>query len=112
MNALFGEETVIFDQSGARPGSRLPNGAWFTKYGPRNTKISAVMVYGNVGPWNAKEREPWIVHNPWAKTPLPQDLFPLRQFVPDHTTNTLPEQSGEPAGSFLGLPEPWPVAED
>jgi hypothetical protein len=24
MNALFGEETVVFDRSGARPGSRLP----------------------------------------------------------------------------------------
>jgi hypothetical protein len=112
MNALFGEETVIFDRDGARPGSRLPNGAWFTKYGPRNTKISAVMVYANVGPWNAKQREPWIVHNPWAKIPFLSTYLPLRQFVADHSTNTMPEQEGPPAGSFLGLPEPWPISED
>lgn len=112
MNALFGEETVILDRGGARPGARVPNGAWFTKYGARNTKISAVMVYGNVGPWNANEREPWIVHNPWAKIPLSLDLLPLRQFVPDQQTSTMPERDGAPAGSLLGLPEPWPVDED
>ncbi len=112
MNALFGEETVIFTGKEAVPGPRRPNGAWYTARGARNTKISAVMVYANLAAYNARSREPWIVHNPWAQFPLPFDLLPLSQFVPDQENRTMPERKGEPCSLFLGLPEGWPGKDD
>jgi hypothetical protein len=33
-------------------------------------KVSAVMIYTNLAIANARDQEPWIVHNPWATTPL------------------------------------------
>ncbi len=70
MNALFGQETVSFTGKEAVLGPRRPNKAWHTPYGARNTKISAVMIFGDLAAHNAGNREPWIVHNPHAQCPL------------------------------------------
>jgi hypothetical protein len=57
-------------------------------------KVSAVMIYTNLVIADARDQEPWIVHNPWATTPLPFDLLPLSQLVPDRTRNTLSKKEG------------------
>jgi hypothetical protein len=112
MNALFGEETILFDGKRALPGPRRPNGAWYSGRGASNTKISAVMVYPNVTPWNLQDREPWIVLNPWAKYPLNAEAIRLSKFVPNHSDNALLEVKGLSCNRFLQLSEDWPGPDD
>jgi hypothetical protein len=111
MNGLFGHETVIFGPGGTRPGGRLHDGAWDGPRGPRNTSISAVMVYRDLKPWNMKDAVSWFVHNPWASRPLASAALPFAQLVPNYDTGVLVQQDGNSPGSCLGLPEPWPPRE-
>jgi hypothetical protein len=74
-------------------------------------KVSAVIIYTNLVIANARDQEPWIGHNPWATTPLPFDLLPLSQLVPDRTRNTMSKKDGEHCSLYLDLPVPWPPNE-
>jgi hypothetical protein len=107
-NALFGHETVIFSPTGTRPGERLHDGAWDGPKGPRNTTISAVLVYRQLRSWNAKQTVSWFFHNPWARIPLPTDALPFTQFVPDQQSGKLKKLDGRNPGSYLDLQDPWP----
>lgn len=70
-----------------------------------------MVIYTNLAISNARDQNPWVVHNPWATHPLPFETLPLPQLVPDRTKNTMLEKEGLPCSAFLGLPEPWPMAE-
>lgn len=86
-NALLGEEqsSVVFRDNSPlrrRPG-RKRNGAWRGPKGPVNRRVSAVLVAVNLSPWNFAKVIPRLWHNPWAKYPLTQDIWPLPQLVPE-----------------------------
>jgi len=86
--------------------SRLPDGVWFDKGGPRYTTLSAVLIANALYPWNMPKGELLIVHNPWAVHPC-RDLFPgVTAAVPieDH----LDWREGLATEELLGLPTSWP----
>lgn len=111
MNALFGHEAVIFGPDGTRPGGRLHDGAWDGPTDPQNTTISAVMVYRDLKMWNLKTSESWLIHNPWARVPLPVKELPFPQFVPKAATGTLGRTNGQIPSTILDLPNLWPPEE-
>jgi len=92
-NALLGEEqgTAIFRENSlieGRPG-RKPNGAWHGPRGPQNRRVSAALIAVNLFPGNSAKVIPMLWHNPWARIPLTQDIWPLPQLVPDFGTINL-----------------------
>jgi hypothetical protein len=89
---------------------RDPNGAWSGPAGPRNCAASAAMVVAQLSPWTIAIDTPELIHNPWAKLPLDQALWPLPQKIA--LNNRVIRKSGKSAKDLLGLPDPWPVPED
>jgi len=99
LDGLLGQETLS--------RRRLPNGAWMSNGDPKHTNISAVMVWPTLDPWHVALIEPFVVHNPWAVNPLPNDAFPLPQHVVDRQTGNLVIQPGCTMSELLGLEPYW-----
>jgi hypothetical protein len=89
---------------------RDPNGAWYGPAGPRNYTVSAAMVVAQLSPWTIALDTPELIHNPWAKLPLDQSLWPLPQRVVSN--NRVTRKAGQGSKALLGLPDPWPVPEE
>ena len=112
MEALFGKEAFYFDPE--NPGepemTRQPDGAWFGKHGKQYTRVSAVLIGGDITPWMAGIRTPVVYHNPWAKHPCPDALRQLRSAHPEN--NTMKEREGLLGYAVFGLPDGWPVSSE
>jgi len=93
--ALFGKEqfNVVFSEGSPREPvekhmSRKPNGAWTSSDGPRNTRVSAVLLAIRFSPWNISQCDVRLFHNPWAQNPycsvlnrLPQAIVENNQII-------------------------------
>jgi hypothetical protein len=107
MNGLFGSEAMAIDaQRQARLG-RIPDGAWISTAGPIHRTISGVMAWPKLDPWNFSAFDPFVVHNPYASTPLAADVIPLTQYVVDRERDVLAETPGATIEEILGLPKNW-----
>ncbi|HET6791556.1 MAG TPA: hypothetical protein VFI35_08240 [Actinomycetota bacterium] len=111
--ALFGREAVQFDPDSMESRSiRTPDGLWTSPSGPRNTRVSAVLIVQNVSPWHFLHREPIVWNNPWAALPLP-DVLPWEARKVDLGHGTLVKRDAtRRAHEVLGVPEGWPGPED
>jgi hypothetical protein len=114
MEALFGKEqfTISFSQSHPLERvdtqmSRVPDGAWTSYTGPRNTRISAVLLATKLSPWHLSRGKVCLYHNPWAQKPYSSILTRLPQAV--LKGNRMKNIDGESIGSILGLPNSWPA---
>ncbi len=110
-NALFGEEQIIFIRKNRVTEElfqRKPNGAWYGPNGPQNTRVSAVLIAINLSPWKIAKITPVLWHNPWAKYPLPSDIWQLSQMVPDKKYNRLLKKKGKSIWQLLKLHSDWP----
>jgi hypothetical protein len=109
MEALFGQEAFYFDplNPGEPQMTRNPDGAWFGKKGRQYTRVSAVLIGGDITPWTVGARIPVIYHNPWAKHPCPDALAQLRSAHPEN--NTMKEREGLTGYDIFGLPAGWPT---
>lgn len=112
--ALFGKEefTVIFSQSspmeilGTR-ASRKPDGVWTSYGGPRNTRVSAILLAANISPWALSSENVRLYHNHRAQRPYSSVLTRLPQAVVED--NRIKKIAGESIGTILGLPPLWPI---
>ena len=111
MEALFGKEQITYKfgvTTGENPPvfSRKPDGAWRIHSGPINTRVSAVLLFENVSPWNIAEARAYLYKNPWTDNPCPKylDLLP-HVVVSGEQAHWI---DGETLGNILGLPEGWP----
>lgn len=110
-NALFGEFAISLLKQGekvvGKEFKRKPNGLWYGPEGPRNRRVSGVIIVINLYPWNLAKVTPILWHNPWAKRPFQSKLWKLPQYIPDEN-NTLKEIKGQEPWELLGLPPNWP----
>ena len=90
MEALFGKETwtVHFgegpEESLPPPElSRIPDGLWTRYAGPRNTRVSCVLIFLRFKVWDLEGAEVRLYHNPWAKMPYSSPLTRLPQAIPE-----------------------------
>jgi hypothetical protein len=111
--ALFGREAVHWNpETLASQAIRMPDGLWMGPGGPRNTRVSAVLVARRVRPWHPTANEPVVWHNPWSALPL-ADIFPWEAVTVDLDTGTLERREARKrAHEVLRLPEGWPGPED
>lgn len=76
MQALFGQEKVVFNRGCAPELKREPNGAWFGKHGAR---VSAAWIFNDLKASSLAVIKNTIYFNPWAVSPAPDSLkcFPF-----------------------------------
>lgn len=113
-NALFGEEQVVaIRQPDGRFrdewGQRVPNGAWYGRAGARNQLVSAVSIVHQLSASTLRTRAVTIVHNPWARNPLPVGAMPIPQLTISIPDGRIERRDGRTHADVLGIPDPWPV---
>lgn len=112
-DALFGKEHFHVNiQTGKFEASRSPDGLWVGPQGPRNRRISAVLIVSQLVPWAIAARTPVLWHNPWANKELEPDLWQGPQMVLDLRTSTMERRDGSKAWEILRLPPDWPIFEE
>lgn len=109
IEALFGKESFVFDRDDLNKPpvmKRRLNGAWTSPARAVYTRVSGVLIANNLTPWNVARSFVRLYHNPWAKRPISQQLFPIPQAVPDD--NTMRQVDGLAIRDVFELPERWP----
>jgi hypothetical protein len=106
LEALFGTERVTF-----RPGTepqlgRAPDGFFIGPSGPRNTRVSAVLI-ATAWAWALPKSRIELFHHPWAASRLDVEALPFPQIILENQEFT--ERPGESIHRILGLPDDWPV---
>jgi len=106
MQALFGTEEFVFADLKKPPQCRRkPDGVWFGPKGPRNKRISGVLIV-KVVPWNLPKADLCLYLNPWASYPYSGPLIDLPKAVAENgSVKIIP---GASLGSVFSLPDSWP----
>ncbi len=114
LDALFGQEAVqIIKTESGKPLERiirLPNGVWIGKTGKRYTRVSAVLLFLNVTPWNVPRAKVCLYHNPFAAKPYESVLCQLLQFSVQKDRK-IKRTEGTSLSEILGLSPDWPEKE-
>jgi hypothetical protein len=115
-NALFGEEHAVDHRLSDgtwhnEPNVRLPNGALYGSHGPRNQKVSVVIVTRRMNPTTLRSHELHVLHNPYATAPLDPVWLEMPQLVPETAKGVLKARAGRDAADILEVPLPWPIAD-
>lgn len=109
---LFGTERnrVIQHPYGQREEQAYRDAdGWYGQEGnPRNTNVSAVLVFPDVDVWHLQDdrRQPLFVRHPWASRPLPQEFLPFKELL--LTVVDGQAVPGRSMADILELPDPWP----
>lgn len=111
MQALFGQETVVYDTIDGRMHGeprlrRTPNGAWAGPKGPVNRRVSGILSVGSLLPWTVAVHRPVIYHNPWARYPLASCMSFLDNQRPVGAQMVL--EPGLRLQEVMRLPADWP----
>jgi hypothetical protein len=113
MNALYGDESILFTQTAeggfTERNERKQNGTWIGPQGPRNLLVSGALIFAGLGPWSMGVVTPELFHNPWAQRPFPISSWPLPYCVVDLAADRARREHGKTARELLDLPAQWPV---
>lgn len=106
--AVLGDEIVQWRDGEPPKFARAYNGFWRKRAAPRNTHVSAVLFFPDVGLWGLRSNalQPIFAVNPWAQFPLPDSIKVLGRFESQNDTWSFIE--GRNFADILGLPTPWP----
>lgn len=89
-----------------------PDGCWFTRRGPVNKEVAAIVAVWNLKPWTILRSVPTVFLNPWAQMPLAAELpWPVVHTDPSDGSTTVTEPALS-LGELLDLPEDWPGSAD
>lgn len=113
MDALFGDEGVTFyhlsNGSSKHELTRASNGAFRGPKGPRNKRVSGVIICSNLLWGNIAKTNPVLWNNPWANLPFKQELWPLPQWVISSDKTRIEPKPGRHIGEIFGLSQDWPI---
>jgi len=105
LEALFGKEQVIvqFSDEGAQVEriQRDLDGAFVSPSGPKNTRVSAILVATRVSALPSIESKMRLYHHPWAKQPYNSVLTQLSEAIPKDEKMTL--RDGKSPNALLNL---------
>lgn len=108
-DALFSDEVLPVSPVGQVEGEmkRKPNGAWVGPEGPRNTRVSAVLLGLNVEPSRVATAPLLLCHNPWAQRRVGDPLTVLPEY--DLTDGEYRKEAGIHPQSVFDLLDQWPM---
>lgn len=81
---------------------------WYELEGPKNKRVSDVLIAEDLHPWDISKFTPILWHNPWAKKPFLYKLWKLFQYILDMENNILKEIQGQQPWKLFGLSPDWP----
>jgi hypothetical protein len=108
--ALFGDEQLVYTTGLPLPQEprlqRAANGIWRGPDGPRNTRVSGVLIFEQLTQSNIPRVTSRLYVNPWAAAPYsgPLDRLPLATVV----DNKMKYLEGQGLAMLFGLPNDWP----
>jgi hypothetical protein len=105
MEALFGKEQIIFPSFRIE---RVPDGALVGPNGPKNTRVSGILLVSSLNAWSAAAWTPVAYHNPWAERPFSSAFDSLPKSVPA-ADERMEFVDGTEIHDILGLPRGWPL---
>ncbi len=108
LNALFGTEFYEDRGSGPFVFGRAGDGVLGNAANPRYTRVSAVAFFENVEPWNVARRRALLVHNPYAKHPLPPGTLGIAEGTYAAGPELHTRDPGTSLAALLGLSPDWP----
>jgi hypothetical protein len=110
IEALFGDERLIYSTGTPQPQAprlgRSANGVWDSPSGPKNTRVSGVLIFDHLSQSNIPWVTPCLYHNPWAAIPYRGPLNQLRRGVV--ANNKMEYSDGQVLSALFGLPNDWP----
>jgi hypothetical protein len=106
LQSLFGSERLLLRPNEEIQTDRAPDGLFIGPSGPRNTRVSGVLV-ATAYPWALPHSRTELFHHPWAAKPLSADVLPLPQVASDGAS--LVDRAGQPIHRILGISDDWPT---
>jgi hypothetical protein len=107
--ALFGQEIVqvrtFADGSTKTINTRDFDGAWLYKGRPIYTRVSGILVFTRLHPWNVHKASVALYHNPWAECPYSGSLTELSTFSLEGDSYLRKE--GKTVGDLLSIKSDW-----
>ena len=112
--ALFGSDKwLVYRNKGVIGRDRQTDGTFWGPKGPRNTRVSGVILIRRLDSWSFSDREPIYMENPWAKHPL-LDLPKCfdRWFGSKDNPASIHRGPESSLSQLFNLPEGWPIGKD
>jgi len=110
LGALFGSEQLVFrgGTSDNHPPDweRARDGVWLGPSGPKNTRVSGVLIVKHLTPWTIAHSDVTLYHNPWAQRRYTGSMTTLSQALPENG-NIIFKPGVHPREVF-GLEMNWP----
>lgn len=108
LDALFGTTQWNYRESTMEflGSSRLTDGVWTSRSGPRYTRVSAVLIVRHASPWRVAHASASLYQNPWAEKPYKSALTQLPQVVVE--SGRANRVNGKEVTSLFRLPPSWP----
>lgn len=108
LDVLFGTAvTRIHRVTRAVTHDRNHDGFWRGPRGAQHTRVSAVLILPDMGPWSIASKTPVLWHNPWAANPLNPDLWALPQKIMNAEQRGFDTKSGTTSAGLLGISPDW-----
>lgn len=110
--AVFGDEVVHLRGNEPPRITYANNGFWWKRDGSHNKHVSAIMLFPDPGLWalRSENHQPTMAINPWGDRFLPEVLKVFPRYEADGPRWLL--NDGKTVADVLGLPTPWPPADD
>jgi hypothetical protein len=110
MDALYGDEVLVFNGSHEEGSEfeldRKPKGAWVSRQGEINTRVSGVLIGAHAKPWRIGKAPLVLCHNPWAQRPIEGAITSLPEYVDEEVTYQKVE--GDSPRNIFDLDRDWP----
>lgn len=108
-SALFGHYAVSRTEGSVEwMLVHMRDGFWMAPKGPRNTRVSAVLITSLLEPFRMANAQLELWHNPFAARPLDRDWWSGPQVYLDLTRGELIRQEGLLPYQLLGIDPEWP----
>jgi hypothetical protein len=108
-DALFGTLTYVGLANGSGYQTRLwreMDGVWRRPGRPANTRLSGILCFSKLKPWQVARCKTRIIENPWAARPL--DLEALGLSIARVEKDRLVTKPGHSLATIFNLSEEWP----
>mgnify|MGYP006285692661 FL=1 len=107
MEVLFGTLKYYINSNGEQTHmDRKPNGLFYGNKGIQYKRVSGVIVTTLLHT-NLSKASFHLYHNPWAKKPFPEKLFPFTQYKAKN--GNMVKKDGQKLKDIFELPDNWPI---
>lgn len=107
IETLFGSEAIYtHTESDNYSTIRVANGLFYSKSGPRYTRVSGVLFINNLLPWTVGINNFQLFVNPWSENKITNFLNDFPKSIVEN--DRLKDIPGKKLHELMNLPDKWP----